>query len=208
MHRNSCVPSITIAALQRMVLHQSLDDVTDLNYCCRGVASLGDLTVLTELKRLSLAFNVLGQLQGIPALTALQVLDVSHNNLVSLDPLTDLRMLSSLNAGCNRIVSTAPLVALQELRSLALHANQLARPSTVLALRELTALTVLTLTRNPLCAEPAWRAATIRALPWLQVQSAGCKHHATRCCMHAAAVAAASPCLVMRTAALLLHLGT
>jgi len=99
------------------------DDAVWLSAPDRGVADLGGLSRLRDLRRLDLSDNAVVDLTPLASLTELHRLDLSGNAVADLGPLAGLVELRRLDLSGNRVTDLAPLAGLGKLEVLVLDGN-------------------------------------------------------------------------------------
>lgn len=83
-----------------------------------------NISKLTQLKRLSLAFNKITNCKPLANLTQLKVLDLSRNKITDCSPLANLTQLSYLNLSDNKITDFSQLIHLDKLKVLSMGYNE------------------------------------------------------------------------------------
>ena len=111
------------------------------------IESLNDLRMFPELKKLSVCFQPLIDINAFKYLTNLKVLDLSNNNLMFINALEEAANLNELNLSGNKIKDISVLEKLSNLEVLNLSNNNI---RDINALTSLTNLRVLDLSINDL----------------------------------------------------------
>ena len=115
-------------------------DLRELDATALGVRSLTGLGAATNLERLWLGGNRVGDLGELSRLASLRWLDLSCNRLTDIAPLAELTGLMALSLACNAVEDVSPLSGLRMLEWLDASDNRIANVSPLAALARLERL--------------------------------------------------------------------
>uniref|UniRef100_A0ABM5GC05 Leucine-rich repeat and coiled-coil domain-containing protein 1 isoform X1 n=1 Tax=Pogona vitticeps TaxID=103695 RepID=A0ABM5GC05_9SAUR len=107
----------------------------ELSLMDKGIKSLGELPLSSELHTLNLHCNQISRIEGLGHLSNLQHLDLSSNHIASIEGLSSLANLRTLNLACNLITKVEGLEKLFSLTKLNLSYNHIHDLSGLLHLR-------------------------------------------------------------------------
>nr|XP_020663762.1 leucine-rich repeat and coiled-coil domain-containing protein 1 [Pogona vitticeps] len=107
----------------------------ELSLMDKGIKSLGELPLSSELHTLNLHCNQISRIEGLSHLSNLQHLDLSSNHIASIEGLSSLANLRTLNLACNLITKVEGLEKLFSLTKLNLSYNRIHDLSGLLHLR-------------------------------------------------------------------------